>query len=152
MAVYGLQIECINNILKQYFGFENISITNKELYLGLGLTQTGAAINLPDFNEVFGGRPLGNYKRARIIFSRAENCRIYNINEIIFNVAEEDWTEANEKVEMIGIFDTLDYENSETKEVIKPLVVSRLATFAPVLKGETVIFAPGTIELSLSDL
>lgn len=152
MAIYGLQIEYMNKILKQYFGLNNPEYIDKELFLGLGLTQHGAMINLPDFSEVFGGRPLGNYRRARIIFSCAEDGRLHNINEIVFNTAQEDWTESNEKIEMVGIFDTIEYENTETKEIVKPIAVFRLARFESVLKGETVIFEPGTIELSLSDL
>lgn len=151
MAIYGLQEDFVNRLLNKYFGRESIDLTKKTLYVGLGVTQQGALVNLPDFSEVFGGRNIGNYKRAEVIFGTAEDCRISNISEIMFDPAEEDWTGANEKIERIGIFDTVDYEDSETKELIKPLVILRLATPGSVLRGESVMFAANSIELSLTD-
>ena len=142
MAIYGLQVDFMNKLLKDYFGGD---LTQKELFLGLGLTQIGARATIDEFDEVFGGRPLGNYQRARIIFNKAADCYISNVSEVVFNTASEDWTEAEKYVEMVGIFDTQEYENS------KPLVVLRLPKSETVLKGETCIFGPNTIQLSLSD-
>lgn len=151
MAIYGLQPDYMNKILSQYFGITQPTFEEKELYIGLGVTQHGALINTEDFTEVFGGRPLGNYKRSRVIFGRAEDCVIKNENEIVFNTASEDWTDQNEKIEMLGIFDTLDFEKQDSKEIIKPLVVLRLPKFETLLKGETLVLSPGAIELSLTD-
>lgn len=151
MAIYGLQTDFMNQLLRAYFGFEVPDGLQREIYIGLGLTQQGAAINTENFDEVFAGRPLGNYKRARAVFNRAINNIIVNENEIVFNTAEEDWTDQNHKIEMLGLFDTLDYEN-ELHELVKPLVVLRLPRYETVLKGETLLLAPGAIELSLTDL
>ena len=145
MAIYGLQTDFMNKLLNEYFGNELPDLEQKELFLGLGLTQTGARANTEDFDEVFEGHPLGNYQRARIIFGTAADGYISNISEVVFNTASEDWTEAGKYVDMIGIFDTMDYENS------KPLIVLRLPRSETVLKGETCIFNAGTIQLSLSD-
>lgn len=145
MAIYGLQIDFMNKLLEEYFGGELPDLEQKELFLGLGLTQVGARANTEDFDEVFAGRPLGNYQRARIIFGRAVDGNMTNASEVVFNTASEDWTDAGKYVEMVGIFDTLDYEN------VKPLIVLRLPRSETVLKGETCIFNPGTIQLSLSD-
>jgi len=145
MAIYGLQTDFMNKLLKEYFCGEVPNLEQKELFLGLGLTQIGARANTEDFDEVFGGRPLGNYQRARIIFGKAVDGNISNISEVVFNTASEDWTEANKYIEMIGIFDTMDYENS------KPLIVLRLPKSETVLKGETCIFNPETIQLCLTD-
>ena len=68
-----------------------------------------------------------------------------NASEVVFNTASEDWTEAGKYIEMVGIFDTLEYEN------VKPLIVLRLPRSESVLKGETCIFGPNTIQLSLTD-
>lgn len=145
MAIYGLQVDFMNKLLKDYFGGDLPDLTQKELFLGLGLTQIGARATIDEFDEVFGGRPLGNYQRARIIFNKAADCYISNVSEVVFNTASEDWTEAEKYIEMVGIFDTQEYENS------KPLVVLRLPKSETVLKGETCIFGPNTIQLSLSD-
>lgn len=151
MAKYGLQVDFMNKLLREYFGFEVPNFTQREIYVGLGLTQFGATVNMDDFDEVFGGRPLGNYKRARAIFNRALDNVIQNENEIVFSTATEDWTDASRKIEMLGIFDTLDYED-ENHNLIKPLVVLRMPRFETALKGETIILSPGAIELSLSDI
>ena len=145
MAIYGLQIDFMNKLLKDYFGGELPDLERKELFLGLGLTQIGARANTEDFDEVFSGRPLGNYQRSRIIFGRAVDGYMTNASEVVFNTASEDWTEAGKFIEMVGIFDTLEYEN------VKPLIVLRLPRSESVLKGETCIFAPNTIQLSLTD-
>jgi len=144
MAIYGLQIDFMNKLLKEYFG-GTPDLNQKELFLGLGLTQVGAKVNTDDFDEVFDGRPLGNYQRARIIFGKANDGYISNVNEVVFNTASEDWTVTGKYVEMVGIFDTMDYEN------IKPLIVLRLPNSEEVLKGETCVFGTNTIQLSLSD-
>lgn len=151
MAKYGLQVDFMNSLLKQYFGFEMPNTEAKEIYVGLGLTQTPVLVNSEDFSEVFNGRPLGNYKRARVIFGRADGNVISNENEVVFTTATEDWTDASHKIEMLGIFDTLDYEIEEG-ELVKPLVVLKLPRFETALKGETIILSPGAIELSLSDI
>ena len=145
MAIYGLQIDFMNKLLKDYFGGELPDLERKELFLVLGLTQIGARANTEDFDEVFGGRPLGNYQRSRIIFGRAVDGYMTNASEVVFNTASEDWTEAGKYIEMVGIFDTLEYEN------VKPLIVLRLPRSESVLKGETCIFGPNTIQLSLTD-
>ena len=145
MAVYGLQIGFMNKLLKEYFG-GTPDLTQKSLFLGLGLTQVGAKVNTDDFDEVFGGRPLGNYQRARIIFGKAKDCYITNANEVVFNTASENWTESNKFVEMIGIFDTMDYGDD-----IKPLIVLHMPESEEVLKGETCVFGIGSVTLSLSD-
>lgn len=145
MAIYGLQIDFMNKLLVDYFGGKLPDLEQKEIFLGLGLTQTGAKVNLPDFDEVFNGRPLGNYQRARVIFNKANDGIISNASEVVFNTASEDWTDTSKQIEMIGIFDTLDYENS------KPLIVLRLPKSETVLKGETCVFGINTIQLNLTD-
>ena len=150
MAIYGLQIDCMNKILSEYFGLANPTINENEFYLGLGLTQFGAQVNTDDFTEVFGGRPLGNYKRARIIFGKANEGSIYNENEVLFNTPSEDWTDSTKLIEMVGIFNTLDYEDND-KNLIKPMVVLRLPNSETALRGETLTLAPQAIRLSLTD-
>lgn len=152
MAIFGLQTNFMNKLLSEYFGILEPDISNKEIYIGLGLTQQGAHVNTEDFTEVFEGRPLGNYKRARVIFGKADDCVISNISEVIFNTASEDWTSQNTKIEMIGLFNTLNYEDENTKELIKPLIVLKLPRNETVLKGETIILAPEAIQLSLTDI
>ena len=151
MAVYGLQVDFMNKLLKEYFGLENPTLRDNEIYVGLGLTQFGAHINTEDFTEVFEGRPLGNYKRARAIFGKAENEIISNENEIVFNTPSENWTDTSRQIEMIGLFDRLDYED-ENHELVKPLVVLRLPNPETALRGETLTLAPGAIKLSLTDI
>lgn len=146
MAKFGLQINCLNSILAKYFGNGEPNTKYNELYIGLGLTQEGSDINMETFNEVFAGQPLGNYQRARVIFGKSNNGVISNSNEVSFTTASEDWTDATHKVEMIGIFDTQDYEN------VLPLVVLPLPKYEDVNKGETIILAEGTIQLNLADL
>lgn len=151
MAVYGLQVDFMNKILCEYFGITKPDVSEKEIYVGLGLAQQGAHINTNDFTEVFGGRPLGNYRRARAIFGIPEDCAIYNENEIVFNTASEDWTDSTTRIEMIGLFDRLDYQD-ESGNLVKPLVVLHLPESQTALKGETLILAPGAIRLGLTDL
>lgn len=152
MAIFGLQTDFMNLLLSEYFGITQPNITPKEIYIGLGVTQQGAHTNTEDFTEVFEGRPLGNYKRSRVIFGKAEDCVISNVNEVVFNTASEDWTSNSSKIEMLGLFNTLDYEDETTKELIKPLIVLKLPRTETVLKGETIILAPEAIRLSLTDL
>lgn len=150
MAIYGLQTDFMNKILSEYFGISAPDVTEKEIYIGLGLTQQGSHINTEDFTEVFDGRPFGNYKRARAVFGKANNKQITNINEIVFNTASEDWTTSTTNVIMLGLFDTLNYE--EGNKQVKPLVVLKLPTSEVVLKGETVVLFPGAIKLNLTDI
>ena len=121
MAVFGLQVDFTDDLLKQYFGMKQPNIIAKQIYIGLGLTQEGAQQNLEDFNEVFSGKPLGNYTRARVIFGKAHNNQISNISEVAFQTASEDWTTPKCLVEMLGLFDTMEYMDAETKQLIKPL-------------------------------
>lgn len=150
MAIYGLQVDFTNKILSEYFGLDKPNTDEKIIFVGLGLNQEAAHANTEDFTEVFDGRPLGNYNRARVVFGNVEDNVIYNINEIIFNTASEDWTTAGKVVEMIGLFDTQDY--TDETQIIKPLVVLRLPEKLTVLKGETIILEPGSIQLSLTDI
>lgn len=150
MAIYGLQVDFTNKILAEYFGLDTPNTTEKIIFAGLGLNQEAAHANTEDFTEVFDGRPLGNYSRARIVFGNVENNVIYNINEVIFNTASEDWTTGNKSIEMIGLFDTLDYTDENND--IKPLVVLRLPENITILKSETIVLEPGSIQLSLTDI
>lgn len=152
MAIFGLQENFQNKILSEYFGLSTPNDKQKELFIGLGVTQLGVAKNLPDFSEVNEGKPLGNYQRARIIFGSAVDGTISNLNDVTFTTASEDWTEPSHVVEMIGIFDTLDYQDSKTKEQIKPLVVLPLQTSVTIEKGETLMLAKDAIKLTLTDL
>lgn len=151
MAKYGLQTDFANLLMSQYFCGNLPQLREKEIFIGLGLTQQGAAVNIEGFNEVFGGKPYGNYRRARAIFGKAVNCVIKNDNEIIFSTASEDWTDSNNYVEMLGIFDTLDFED-EKHNLIKPLIVLHLPNILTVIKGETLALAPNTLQLSLTDI
>lgn len=151
MAVFGLQKEFMNEILKQYFGLTNPNVEGNEIYVGLGLTQSGSHSNTEDFTEVFEGRPFGNYHRARAVFGHSVDGVLTNMNDVVFDTASEDWTNPNVKVEMIGLFTTRAYEDAD-KQLVKPLVVLRLPQFESVLKGETIMMAPGSIRLHLTDI
>ena len=151
MAVFGLQVDFTNDLLKQYFGMKRPNIIAKQIYIGLGLTQEGAQQNLEDFNEVFSGKPLGNYTRARVIFGKAHNNQISNISEVAFQTASEDWTTPKCLVEMLGLFDTMEYMDAETKQLIKPLIVLPLETPITIQKAETLILAKDAITLHLTD-
>ena len=146
MAIYGLQTDYMNTILKTYFGLEKPTLTNKSIYVGLGLTQEGAMINTECFTEVFDGKPIGNYRRARAVFGEAVNGVISNLNEISFNTAGEDWTE----VCMVGIFDRLDYQD-EDGNMIEPLIVLKLPDSITVKAGETIFLTAGSLNLTLTD-
>ena len=151
MAVYGLQKNFINKILSEYFGLDIPDLASKELYAGLGLNQTGALINIPDFSEVFDGKPYGNYKRARVIFGKADNKQISNSNEIMFDTATEDWTLAGQTIDMIGIFDTVLYVDEDMNK-IQPIVVLPLVQSETVVKGETLLLSKGALVLNLTDM
>ncbi len=71
MAIYGLQVDFMNTLLNEYFGGKLPNLESNEIYLGLGFSQEGSRANMEDFDEVFDGRPLGNYHRASIIFGKA---------------------------------------------------------------------------------
>lgn len=146
MAKYGLQTPFLNEILIRYFGNGNPNIDMNELYVGLGATQTGADINMETFNELFDGKPLCNYQRARIIFNTPENGVISNADEVCFNTASEDWTTATSKVEMLGIFRSADFDDKD------PIVVISLPKPETVSKGETILLAKGVVQLSLTDI
>lgn len=150
MAIYGLQTDYMNTILKKYFGLEKPELTNKTVYVGLGLTQEGALINTECFTEVFDGKPLGNYRRARAVFGEAVDGVISNLNEVSFNTAGEDWTTDAKSVCMVGIFDTLDYQD-EKGNPIKPLIVLRLPDSVTVKSGETIFLTAGSLNLALTD-
>lgn len=151
MAIYGIQTSLKDMILSQYFGRTLIDTTDNELYVGLGLTPHGASVNLEDFTEVFEGRPLGNYRRARVIFGAAINAQSANVNEIAFPTATELWTTNNDNVEMIGIFNTLDYVDSN-EDLIKPLVVLPLQTKIQIDRGQTLILRENSIILRLTEI
>ena len=133
MAIYGLQVDFTNKILSEYFGSNTPDLNEKIIFVGLGLNQEAAHANTEDFTEVFDGRPLRNYNRARVVFGNVENNVIYNINEIIFNTASEDWTTNGKSIEMIGLFNTQAY--TDESQIIKPLVVLRLQENLTILKG-----------------
>lgn len=152
MAIYGLQVDFANRLLSEYFGLNKPNTKEKIIFVGLGMTQEAAHANTEDFTEVNGGKPLGNYNRARVVFGNVENNVIYNINEIIFNTASEDWTPKGKAIEMIGLFDTYLYDTEDETVDVKPLVVLRLPESLTINKGETVILEPGSIQLSLTDI
>jgi len=150
MAIYGLQTNYMNKILKTYFGSEKPELVNKYAYVGLGLTQDGALINTECFSEVFDGKPVGNYRRARAVFGEAVDGQISNLNEIVFNTAGEDWTEASKTVCMVGIFDTLDYQDEEGN-MVEPLIVLKLPDSITIKEGETIFLTAGSLNLTLTD-
>ena len=150
MAIYGLQTNYMNTILKIYFGLEKPTLKSKCVYVGLGLAQEGALINTECFTEVFDGKPLGNYRRARAVFGEAVDGIISNLNEISFNTAGEDWTPDQKPVTMVGIFDTLDYQD-ENGNMIEPLIVLKLPDIVTIKAGETIFLAEGSLNLTLTD-
>lgn len=150
MAIYGLQTNYMNTILKTYFGLEKPILKSKCVYVGLGLAQEGALINTECFTEVFDGKPLGNYRRARAVFGEAVDGIISNLNEISFNTAGEDWTPDQKPVTMVGIFDTLDYQD-ENGNMIEPLIVLKLPDIVTIKAGETIFLAEGSLNLTLTD-
>ena len=150
MAIYGLQTNYMNTILKTYFGLEKPTLKSKYVYVGLGLAQEGALINTECFTEVFDGKPLGNYRRARAVFGEAVVGIISNLNEISFNTAGEDWTPDQKPVTMVGIFDTLDYQD-ENGNMIEPLIVLKLPDIVTIKAGETIFLAEGSLNLTLTD-
>lgn len=150
MAIYGLQTNYMNTILKTYFGLEKPTLKSKYVYVGLGLEQEGALINTECFTEVFDGKPLGNYRRARAVFGEAVDGIISNLNEISFNTAGEDWTPDQKSVTMVGIFDTLDYQD-ENGNMIEPLIVLKLPDIVTIKAGETIFLAEGSLNLTLTD-
>lgn len=150
MAIYGLQTNYMNTILKTYFGLEKPTLKSKCVYVGLGLAQEGALINTECFTEVFDGKPLGNYRRARAVFGEAIDGIISNLNEISFNTAGEDWTPDQKPVTMVGIFDTLDYQD-ENGNMIEPLIVLKLPDIVTIKAGETIFLAEGSLNLTLTD-
>lgn len=150
MAIYGLQTNYMNTILKTYFGLEKPTLESKYVYVGLGLAQEGALINTECFTEVFDGKPLGNYRRARAVFGEAVDGIISNLNEISFNTAGEDWTPDQKPVTMVGIFDTLDYQD-ENGNMIEPLIVLKLPDIVTIKAGETIFLAEGSLNLTLTD-
>jgi len=150
MAIYGLQTNFMNTILKTYFGSEKPTLKNKYAYVGLGLAQEGALINTECFTEVFDGKPLGNYRRARAVFGEAVNGVISNLNEISFNTAGEDWTPAQKPVTMVGIFDTLEYQD-EDGNMIEPSIVLKLPESVTIKAGETIFLTEGSLNLTLTD-
>lgn len=150
MAIYGLQTNYMNKILKTYFGSEKPILESKYVYVGLGLAQEGALINTECFTEVFDGKPLGNYRRARAVFGEAVNGVISNLNEISFNTAGEDWTPAQKPVVMVGIFDTLDYQDKDGN-MIEPLIVLKLPDEVTIKTGETIFLTAGSLNLTLTD-
>ena len=144
---FMLSSKFINTILNNEFGTPDSMYFNSDIYVGLG-------IEFDSVNFIFTKEPVSRFftvTKEPVPFSEPVNGIIRNASGIEWPKAEEDWTGANEKIERIGIFDTLDYEDSETKELIKPLVVLRLATPGSVLRGESVMFAANSIELSLTD-
>lgn len=150
MAIYGLQTNYMNTLLKRYFGLDKPVESNKNIYVGLGLEQEGATVNIECFNEVFDGKPLGNYRRARAVFGDAVNGVIHNLNEISFTTASEDWTEDKKLINMVGIFDTIEYED-ENGDPVEPLIVLKLPDSITVKKGETIFLTAGSLNLTLTD-
>lgn len=151
MAIYGLQTDFLNKILTEYFGLADPTIKPlNEIYIGLGLEQVGSSTNTEDFDEIFDGKPLGNYKRARIVFGNASEGIIFNRSDIVFSTASEDWT-TDKKVAMLGLFDTPEAED-ESGERVKPLVVLKLPQKESVHAGETLILTSEAVRLSLTDI
>lgn len=150
MAFYGLQTDFMNTLLRQYFGLTPLTFEKKDIFVGLGFEQEGSNVNLESFDEVFVGRPLAGYERARVVFGLPENGTICNASDVVFQSAVEDWA-ITKPITMIGLFDTLAYED-EQKNLIKPLVVLALPQGVTVAKGEVVMLAKGVIRLGLSDI
>lgn len=151
MAVYGLQTEFLNKVLTEYFGVRKPDIKPlNQIYVGLGLEQQGSNINTEDFNELFDGKPIGNYKRARVVFGEASEGVAVNHSDVVFSTASEDWT-TDLKISMIGLFEN-PYADSESSEKEKPLVVLKLPQKETILAGETLILAAEAVRLALSDL
>ena len=149
MAIYGLQTDFMNSLLKQYFGLSDVCLDRQEIYVGLGLAQEGGTLNTESFDEVFAGRPLAGYERARVVFGSPVDGTITNVNEVVFNGPVEAWA-TTKPVTMIGLFNTDAYED-EIGNTIKPWIVLALPQPVTIAKGEIIILAPGVIRLGLSD-
>lgn len=160
--MYGLQSYMINKLLKIYFGQGKPNVVKNKLWLGLGLTRTGASQNTEDFDEVSTDiNNEKNYKRIRVSFSQAIDGTCFNTNTVMFSTASEDWTTDVRKIESVGIFDTDKFfsdenesesesrENETDEHLIKPLFVWRLSNPAELKKGETIIIDPSLIVINL---
>ena len=112
--------------------------------------QEGSNVNIESFDEVFTGRPLAGYERARAVFGTPENGLIVNANDVVFPSAIEDWAVVK-PVTMLGIFDTQEYEDAD-KNLIKPLIVLALPQPVTIAKGEVVMLPKGVVRLGLSDI
>jgi len=150
MAFYGLQTDFMNVLLRQYFGLETPKFEKKDIFVGLGLQQEGSNVNIESFDEVFAGRPLAGYERARAVFGTPEQGTIFNVSDVVFPSAVEAWA-VTKPVTMIGLFDTPAYEDEQSNP-IKPLIVLALPQPVTVGKGEVVMLAKGVLRLNLSDL
>ena len=152
MAVYGLQSKIKEKILSEYFGISEYGpdIQQKYIYLGLGLTQNGSDVNVESFNELYDGETYDGYCRTRCIFGTASNGKISNVSDIAFPTAEANWTNGNETISMLGIFDTLEVKDEAGKQIM-PLAILKLPKAYSISAGETLIFSANTIALNLTD-
>lgn len=149
--IFGLQLDFINRLMRENF------TNDKELYLGLGLSQVGAQATMSDFNEpddLYGDET--GYARSRIIFGNPVNGICRNENEIVFPTAEEDWTRDGTTITAVGIFKR--YPASETPEsgaqtqdTWELLCVLPFVPQETVLKGETAILNPNAIRLQITN-
>ena len=116
MAFYGLQTDFMNVLLRQYFGLDIPNFEKKDIFIGLGLEQEGSNVNIESFDEVFAGRPLAGYERARAVFGMPVDGTIANVNEIVFPSAIEAWA-TTKPITMLGIFDTQAYEDDKGNQI-----------------------------------
>ena len=150
MAIYGLQTNFMDTLLKQYFGLEDINTERKDIFVGLGLQQEGANVNIESFDELFFGEPLYGYARARIVFGTPVDGTIANIGDVVFPGAIDNWTSVKD-VSMMGLFDTPDAKDLEGN-LIKPLAVLCLPQPISIVKGDTIVLSAGVVRLGLSDI
>lgn len=150
MAFYGLQTDFMNVLLRQYFGLDVPNFEKKDIFVGLGLQQEGSNVNIESFDEVFAGRPLAGYERARAVFGIPEDGVIFNVSDVVFPSAVEAWA-TTKPITMLGLFDTPEYEDEQGNS-IKPLIVLALPQPVTVNKGEVVVLPKGVVRLGLSDI
>jgi len=144
---YGIQENFMNEVLDNYFSGR----ANYEIYLGLGLSNEGGAVNMEDFIEP--STEGTGYAKQPFVCGGAIGGVCYNSNEICFDTATADWTTNNRVIDKVGLFNRITTISANGDKIYTYTLwcVLPLNPVETVVTGDTVVLNANSIRLQLTN-
>lgn len=144
---FKLSPNFVNTVLDNFFGIPRSNFLDTKVYVGLG-------IEFDEANFCFTKEPVSKgftINENPCEFNEPINGILRNKKAINWDKATEDWTSGDDKIRFIGLYyrkdsDGFEYDDKFEYELI---AVLRLIPEEVVLKGETMVLNPNSIQIRL---